>query len=244
MGLGDWIMATAQVRQLHQATGKQVVVMDLRGRAQWSPVFEYNPIITRETRGAATLLNASGVRPYISGKTAERWVWRHWNIEPGSLYLHRDELAKAAPFAGKVLIEPNTKVVGGNKAWPFERWQQLVDRDPGRYIQVGSLESKRLRGVEFKETAFREALAILTSSIGFVGGEGALHHAAAALSIPSVVLWSEFISPEFTGYQNQRNIRHATGWCGNRQACAGCKAAMLAITVDEVHAALHQEVFS
>lgn len=243
MGLGDWIMATAQARQLHQVTGKRVVVVDLRSRPQWSPVFEHNPIITRDVRGSATLLNASGVRPYIAGKSTERWVWRHWNIEPGSLYLTSDELARAASFAGKILVEPNTKVAGGNKAWPFERWQQLVDRDPGCYIQVGSAESRRLRGVAFTETSFREALAILASSIGFVGGEGALHHAAAALSLPSVVLWSEFISPEFTGYPSQHNIRHATGWCGRRQTCAGCKASMLAISVDEVYEVLHREVF-
>lgn len=242
MGLGDWIMATTQARQLHEATGKQVAVMDLRGKVQWSPVFENNPRITRFPQGAATLLNAPGARPYIAGKTADRWIWRRWNIEPGNLYLLRDELAWAAPFAGKILIEPNTKVAGGNKAWPFERWQKLVDRNPGHYIQVGSLESKRLDGVEFKETAFRQALAILMSSKGFAGAEGALHHAAAAMGTPSVVLWSEFISPDFTGYKNQTNIRHASGWCGNRQTCAGCTEAMRAISIDEVHAAITETI--
>ncbi len=243
MGLGDWIMATAQVRQLHQATGKLVVVLDLRNKVQWSPVFDNNPLVSRKIYGAAQLINAPGCRPYIAGKTHDKWVWRHWKIEPGNLYLTPQELAFAAPFAGKVLVEPNTKVVGGNKAWPFERWQALVDRDPNRYIQVGSPEARKLRGVEFCETDFRQALAVLMSSIGFVGCEGALHHAAAAMHIPSVVLWSEFISPEFTGYETQANIRHANGWCGARITCEGCRQSMLAITVDEVYEAMHREVF-
>lgn len=242
MGLGDWIMATAQARQLHVATQSPVVVLDLRGKVQWSPVFDYNPILSKKVYGAAQLLNAPGCRPYIAGKTHDRWIWRHWNIEPGNIYLTPEELAFAAPYAGKVLIEPNTKVVGGNKAWPFDRWQALVDRNPKRYLQVGSPEARKLRGVEFCETGFRQALAVLMSSIGFVGCEGALHHAAAAMKIPSVVLWSEFISPEFTGYSSQHNIRHAERWCGSRIACQGCRDSMLAISVDEVHEALEKEI--
>lgn len=237
MGLGDWIMATAQARQLHEVTNRQVVVFDLKGKPQWSPVFDYNPILTRSPFNAASLLNAPGARPYIAGKTNEKWIWRKWKIEPGNLYFVQSELTQANPYAGKILVEPNTKVAGGNKAWLFERWQELVDRNPGHYLQVGSVDSRKLAGVQFVETSFRHALAILSVSAGFVGTEGALHHAAAALGKPAVVLWSEFISPEFTGYVSQHNIRHAKGWCGNRQACARCRASMLLISVDEVHEA-------
>jgi len=59
-------------------------------------------------------------------------------------------------------------------------------------------------------------------------------HGAAAVGTPAVILWSEFISPDITGYSNMRNIRHAGKACGNRFNCAGCRKAMDAITVSEV----------
>ncbi len=83
-------------------------------------------------------------------------------------------------------------------------------------------------------TTFRQAAAILSVCRAYVGPEGAMHHAAAALNIPSVVLWSEFISPEITGYETQRNIRHANATCGARVPCVGCRLSMELITVEEV----------
>jgi ADP-heptose:LPS heptosyltransferase len=65
-------------------------------------------------------------------------------------------------------------------------------------------------------------------------------HAAAAVGTPSVILWSEFISPEITGYETMTNIRHAGKPCGNRMRCAGCRKSMEAITVEEVVAALEK----
>ena len=43
--------------------------------------------------------------------------------------------------------------------------------------------------------------------------EGGLHHVAAALSVPAVVLYGNFISPDQTGYAGQTNIY--TGQPGN-----------------------------
>jgi len=54
------------------------------------------------------------------------------------------------------------------------------------------------------------------------------------------VLWSHFISPDITGYQTQKNLRHANGWCGMRVDCPTCRASMEAITVDEVAQALRE----
>jgi ADP-heptose:LPS heptosyltransferase len=65
-------------------------------------------------------------------------------------------------------------------------------------------------------------------------------HAAAAVGTPAVILWSEFISPEITGYSSMTNLRHAGKPCGNRLACASCRKSMEAITVDEVVRALEK----
>ena len=243
MGAGDWIMATAQARQLHEATGKKVLIVDRRGVPQWHPVFENNPRIVRtlaNRRDARALLNCSGSRPYIAAKGPERWFWKAWKIAPGELYLSQAERDFAAPYAGAVLIEPHTKVQGSNKAWIWDRWQALVDCG-GEFIQVGAAGTQVLRGARFVETqSFRHACAVLAVSRAFVGTEGGLHHAAAALGIPAVVLFSEFISPAITGYASHRNLRHAGEACGSRIPCAGCKASMEAITVDEVRTNLQE----
>jgi ADP-heptose:LPS heptosyltransferase len=132
-----------------------------------------------------------------------------------------------------VMIEPTTKVPDGNKAWLWDRWQ-AVARTRSDFVQCGPADAPRLTGVEFVETTFRNAAAVLSGCRAFVGPEGALHHAAAALDVPAVVLWSEFISPDVTGYASQINIRHAGPACGSRVPCESCKRSMEAITVQEV----------
>jgi ADP-heptose:LPS heptosyltransferase len=81
---------------------------------------------------------------------------------------------------------------------------------------------------------FRHAMAALSVCRAFVGTEGGLMHAAAAVNVPGVILWSEFISPDITGYTMHRNLRHAGVACGSRLNCSGCRASMAAITVGEV----------
>lgn len=241
MGAGDWIMATAQAKQLHESNGKLVVVVGRGGLVQWNEVFENNPRIVRQgSRNVNRLINAGGMRPYIAAKSTTHWTWRAWNIAPGELYLSHAERAFAKPHAGRILIEPHTKVEGSNKAWIATRWQELVDRG-GEFVQVGPAGTEVLRGVHFVETKnFRQACAVLAVSRAFVGCEGGLHHAAAALGVPAVVLFSEFISPAITGYPTHRNLRHAGHACGSRLPCAGCRESMEKITVDEVSENLEQ----
>jgi hypothetical protein len=236
VGAGDWLIATAQVKQLHAANGRPVLVVSRSGRPQWHEVFEGNPKIARvPSRGVQLLVNASGTRPYIQNKGPVHWTWKRWSIGPGELFLNASERLFAKMHAGHILIEPHTKVPGGNKAWFWDRWQEVVNRG-GSFVQVGPPGTRALDGVQFVETAnFRQACAVLAVSRAFVGPEGGLHHAAAALGVPAVVLFSEFISPDITGYPAHRNLRHAGVPCGSRIPCDGCKRSMEAITVEEVH---------
>lgn len=241
MGLGDWLMATAQAKEVNIRTGRRVTFANPGGRVFWHPeVFANNPRISQSTSGAVeVIVNCPGHRPYIAEKTLAAWKWQRWPIMPGEIWLTDAEREAASWAQGMMVIEPHTKVPGGNKAWAFDRWQAVVDRRDGiEFIQVHRPGAKILRGVTAVMTTFREACALLSRSRGFVGTEGALHHAAAALGVPAVVLWSEFISPEFTGYESQVNIRHAGDPCGSRLPCAGCRASMDAISVDEVTEAI------
>ena len=227
-------MASGQVRRLHAQHGRPVHVVGFNMRPQWSEVFEGNPKIAKVRTGDCVILkNGGGCRPYIQAKTVRRWYFKEWDIAPGEIFLSDAEREFAEPYRGKILIEPTTKVPNGNKAWIWERWQQVAgNRDD--FIQVGGASATRLDGVDSVVTTFREAMAVLSVCRAYVGSEGALHHVAAAFDVPAVVLWSEFVHPKFTGYASQRNLRHAEGYCGSRLPCAGCKASMEAIAVDEV----------
>lgn len=245
MGAGDWIMATSQIRAVNNKTGKLVVVIDHRGRRVWAEgIFNNNPRIADAlTRTTVPLVNAAGSRPYIAGKTGLRWTWKLWDIAPGELFFSAKEQRTIAYhkgfIGGAVLIEPNTKAEGSNKAWIWERWQAVADSGAARFVQVGPPGTRKLDGVAFIETpTFRDALLVLAATRGYVGTEGGLHHAAAALKVPAIVLWSHFIAPQFTGYTTQTNIRHADGWCGLRVPCDECKASMEAIRVNEVVGAI------
>jgi hypothetical protein len=239
MGAGDWVMCTGEVKVIHEKYGQPVMVVGPDGRMRWDDVFDNNPRIIRRPikKPYRRLINGGGFRPYIASKSSKRWMWRAYKPIPGELYFTADEEAFAAPHAGAVMIEPNGKDIGhDNKVWPFERWQAVVDALPGMpFVQCGPPGTRWLERVKQVETPnFRSAAAVLRGSKTFVGGEGGLMHAAAAVGRPALILWSEFIAPHITGYEMHRNIRHAGPPCGWRIPCETCRASLLAITVDEV----------
>ncbi len=219
---------------------RPVLIIDAYGRPRWSPIWEGSTRIMRERRGNdyQSLLNGPGARPYIERKLPTRWVWRdNFRVEPGEIFLTNTELEFAEPWRGCVLIEPNVKVKpeAVNKRWIWRRWQEVADSRMAEFVQVGPLGVPRLDLVACAETEnFRLACAVLSVCRAFVGTEGGLHHAAAALGVPAVVLFSGFIPPKITGYETQRNIHHGGAACGSRLPCLHCKEAMEAIGVDEV----------
>lgn len=244
MGAGDWLMAAGEARALHEVTGKAVAIVDQRGRAQWVDLWNGIPyILPRVVPGCATVLNTSGMRPYIAMKTTGRWRWKPYQPKPAEVRFTVDEQMLAAQQAGRVMIEPNVKNIGHtNKAWLWDRWQALVDSMPDtQFVQCLPVGARVLAGdnVHHVQTlSFRDAMAVLSRSVALVTTEGGLMHAAAAVGTPAVVLWSEFISPDVTGYKMHTNLRHAGNPCGMRLNCPSCRRSMAAITVGEVRSAL------
>lgn len=243
MGVGDWLIATGQVKQMYEASPIPVVVIGIDGKPQWSEVFENNPKILKfKIKGKSQILiNGPGARPYIAGKSPDRWLWKPFKAVPGELYFSKQELDFGARWGcGGILIEPNIKKnASPNKAWSFDRWQELVNRMTDkntRFVQCGNPNTtKWLQNVSRVATpTFRHACAVLDHCKTLVTSEGGLMHAAAALNKPSVILWSEFIDPTITGYEMHVNIRHANRTCGMRVPCSTCKNSMDAIEVKEV----------
>ena len=92
-----------------------------------------------------------------------------------------------------------------------EHWDELLKHDLP-WIQLGDVTTdKKTKWVE--TPTFRNALAILSKAKLFVGTDGGLHHAAAALGIPSVVIWTGFTSSRHLGYDTHRNIHDGSEPC-------------------------------
>lgn len=235
MGYGDDLMVTAQAREVYRLYGVPVVVGP---KAEWSEVFENNPHILRKPVGDYRVLNNyKGTRPYIKAVVDGRMVFSDFKAQPGELYFKFQERLWAQKKTGDkpfIVIEPHTKrmVFSTNKEWPFERSQKLVDSLPYRFVQLGP--RKTLRGVTHIPTAsFRQACSVLDRAALYVGPEGGLHHAAAALGKPAVVIFGGHSDPKVTGYDSHVNISRGEP-CGSMRPCKHCKDAMASISVEEV----------
>lgn len=237
MGYGDELMVAGEAKRRGGSTSMRFAVPDPRGgrhpTTRWSEVWEGNPRMARPGEPYdAAILNYPGHRPYISGKTDRKWTWRPYAPEPAEVFFFPGRERILQPLAkGMVVINPFIKSLASpNKQWGLHRWQQLIDTAPSiNWVQLGGVGSS-LRGAALIETrTFREAMATLSGAKAIVTHEGGMHHAAAALNIPAVVLFGGYVSPEVTGYKSQTNLfrddEHQLG-CGFRQQCNHCERAM------------------
>jgi ADP-heptose:LPS heptosyltransferase len=86
---------------------------------------------------------------------------------------------------------------------------------------------------------FRTACAVLARAKAYVGHESGLHHAAAAVGVPGVVIFGGYTPIEVTGYPMHRNLGASMeDACGSRQPCDHCAAWMERITPEQVLAEL------
>jgi ADP-heptose:LPS heptosyltransferase len=243
MGLGDVLMSIGEAKRLHKKTGQKVMIIARDGRPVRSDLFNDIPYIIHKPSNAGgpfqRLFNSSGVRPYIAGKTAEKWAWKKYKPIPADIVFTKSELEFADRYRGRVMIEPEINANAGhqNKAWIGPRWRELVqvlNAEGIATVQCVPGGVKPITDTAALTPSFRYACAVLSVSRAFIGTEGGLMHAAAAVGVPGVILWSHFITPEVTGYDLHRNIRHAEGWCGMRVHCEECAKSMERITVTEV----------
>jgi ADP-heptose:LPS heptosyltransferase len=255
MGYGDEFMATALAFDLHQETGKQVVIVDRNGRQRWSAVFDNLPFLARvghlELRPVgggsrddfSWLKNAPRCRHYLEHDrcTSEAWAWKEtgW-LKPPRFKAweeeRRDRIAlKDRPI---VFMEPHIKPKASpNKAWPWENWVRLVNLIKREvYIAQFSYGQEALPWAwQVPSVGMRDATAWLQSSADvMVVGACGLMHAAAAVNVPSVVLYGGFVSPTVTGYEENANIFTGGTACGMKITCDHCTEAMARITPEEV----------
>ena len=264
MGFGDEIMATADARRLKQADPRAAIVIGDGEREVWrdetEQVFAGNPHVSRLARiGAGArivwLRNYYGRRPYLDyqgGEPGRRQAFAPYRAAVGELFFTADERAAAAAVADGarrhhrplLSIEPHVSF-GPNKDWGLANWQALVDALRGEVVFLQPSYGKPLlSGVHGVASSFRGFSAVLEQCDLHLGPEGGLHHAAAAVGCPAVVLFGGRISPDTTGYEGHENlyVERPGSPCGMVAACAHCRACLAEIGVERVIAALRRRL--
>lgn len=161
---------------------------------------------------------------------------------PAPLVLSDDEQAVLEPWRERrfVLIEPHCKAdASPGKRWPMDRYIEVVRRlaPQVEMLQVGAPDAPLLPGLARAPTRrFRDALPFLKAAQLYIGPEGGLHHAAAAMGTRAVVLFGGYTPPQVTGYEFHVCLTgNSTAACGiQHDVCPHCMAAMDAISADDV----------
>lgn len=259
MGMGDELLVSGIAKRIHAMTNQSVSVLDANGNPRQCDLWNGLSYIYQNGMGQIPLVNGPSVRQYYHGMAGNRILWRKWDIAPGEIRLTADErkwalgqFTMGEQHPRFIVLNPDFKEKGGggaNKNWGMQRWwevaRELKDTLIVQLIPPGNFTL--IEGcVPIHTETFRHACAILERSIGYVGHEGGLHHAAAALGKPAVVVFGGYISPEVTGYPGHTNLytpdeRYPLG-CGDTAPCNHCRAAMDKITVEQVVEAVRKMV--
>lgn len=250
MGYGDEIIASGLARGA-KTRGQRIAFGDGR-RIVWSwqsrVIFQNNPNVappgSEQDDDVEWIEHYNGHRLYgeVSGA---HWRFRDFRCPPGEIYFSDRELERMRGLKGAppvVIIEPSVKDHGAcsgvNKQWPVERYiavARALSIDGETTLSLGPpTASAEWPGLPRVETpSFRDALAVLSCARLYIGPEGGMHHAAAALGVPAVVIFGGFNSPRSTGYPWHSNL--AVGEpCGSIGPCGHCRDAMASITVERV----------
>lgn len=232
-------MASGEATRQHIKNKLPAIILDRSGNIRRNDIWAYNPIIKYKWDRVSPvnqILSGPGLRPYIASKTAQRWTWRDYSPHPAKLYFDGEETrASEKAGSGFVVVEPNIKdKASPNKNWPRNYWAELIQllrRNGLRPVQLAPFGAQILNGADVIDSLdFRMACSILSRAVTAVLPEGGLHHGAAAVGVPSVVIYGGYISPRQTGYAMHRNLFTGDEPCGMRYQCDHCKGAMARIT--------------
>lgn len=237
MGCGDEIMALGRAEVVYQTLGHPVAICGVSGNPRKHELWEGTPAVDFDS--PLKILDGPSARPYIL-----RWVRNpgltsvfnpKYKARAGKVYLTQEEQKRALeltpekPFA---LVEP---IIRGrssiNKDWGFSKWAEVVKDFPISVYQfkVDGEGTKLLPGVKGIDVeTFRISMGVAQYSSLIMTNDGGMHHMAASLGVPAVVIFGGFADPKITGYPFQRNfyVDSPESPCGRYTKCEHCKAAM------------------
>lgn len=243
MGWGDELMAAGDARRMMRHDPRRVEIVDRGGCRRQNALWHNNPRIARpgEVGNFQRLVNGPGARPYHTEKQPQRWRFNlNYRATPAEIVFSPAERELGAANAGRLIFEPHVKdKASPNKQWGWVRWSKLclLARERGhRVTQLGPAGIPLLDGADQVVThSFREACAVLATAQAAVLPEGGLHHAAAAVGLPAVVIFGGFTPVEVTGYDGHVNLgAQGEDACGMRIRCTHCESWMARITPEKV----------
>lgn len=255
MGLGDQLIGSGLARGAHDR-GKRIAFGDgyrIRWDKNSKEIFRKNKNIaipgSERDPDIEWIPFYTGNRLY-NKQGPGRWIWNmDFKATPGEIIFDKEEIEFAKRVRpGFILIEPNVpwhKTVAVNKDWGSDNYKTLTTQLQVKGYEVAQLTygKVRLPGVRtINVSSFREALAVMTRAKLMVVPEGGLHHGAAAIAKPAVVLFGGFIPPSVTGYDTHTNLTGSDNFCGSIHQCKHCAEAMKAISVDRVVQAVEERL--
>jgi hypothetical protein len=177
----------------------------------------------------AGLTGTVTLRPYLTLTDAERRGGRRVERQ---VAIHSTGLGAALPYPTKEWGPGRFAAVVQALAADFNFVQLGSPRDPPLPLALD------LRG----RTTLREAAAVLSESVCFVGLEGFLTHLARAVECPSVVLFGGRSAPDIFGYTANLNLYAPVDCapCGLREGCPHEMKCMAEITPSTAIAAVRQ----
>jgi len=243
MGHGDDIMATGMAKGA-KARGKRIAFGD-GNRIIWGPfsrdIFRNNPNIAHpgqeRDKDIEWVKYYKGNRGY-NKSGGNHWVWNYdFKTKPGEIFFGQDDVGYCLG-SNVIFIEPNVpnKPCAPNKQWPLARWKEVAEELELAGFNIVQPEyggpNRIAEGI--RTNNFRDGMALLKQAKLAILPEGGLHHAAAALGVPAVVLFGGFVPPSVLGYHNHINLTGGAVACGSFTRCQHCLEAMDKITVDDV----------
>lgn len=253
MGFGDELMALGHAQRAARETGGRVRILDRKGLARWHPLWAREPRILRpgEAPGdsaVSEIVNGPGARPYIFRWDVEdgrpRAVFSRWEAESyrATCRLTEEEAERAQDLARRfgpyAVLEHRTGPQSSpNKTWSSRGYAEVMEGLRGlglRVVQVGPEPAGLLRGAVHVPTAdFADVFPVLAGAELYVGPEGGLHHAAAAVGARAVVLFGHFIGRRVTGYADHAVVGGEHG-CGRWAPCLECRRWMDTLPAERV----------
>lgn len=246
MGVGDEIMAMGDAEALHASCGDQVVILGINRQPRWHHVWDNNPAISKQ--GKIRMVNGPGFRRYIIARgRGKRTIFDPAHkAKAGKICLtasERQRVEMLCPSGDFVIIEPMTHFPGSsrNKNWGMENWEQVIKDFPLPVYQfdIGD-DAPRLNGaLPIFSTDIRVSAGIVARAKLVLTIDGGMHHIAASMKRPAVVVFGGFCDPKITGYDFHHNFYADIPGspCGRYDDCPHCRTAMSMITPDAVRAA-------
>lgn len=255
MGYGDKLISAGLAHDLYAVSRTPVTLVDVSGKPRWNPVWAGNPAIVVPVRStprfnAPYILTGKGQHPYIAERVDKQyWKFADWRVRdhrPGyflSAEDHATIFELRRQFGSYLLLEPTPLRKHPNRRPTHQAfWPELFDRLrllglPILQLIHGEADYQLLPGaIQITNHSFRHACAVLAGASLLVTTEGGLPHAAAALSIPSVVLFGGMISVDCLGYPEHENLSFPDAGtpCGRLDDCAHCLAAWAYLSPDHV----------